>query len=837
MKPIFSKLGRLVALLWLSLLACPASAYDFEVDGIYYNITSMSNLEVEVTNNSNNYQSGSTYNNTTYKGDVVIPPYVNYNNKTFYVTAIGECAFGGTQLGYGCDVTSVSLPNSLQIKKKHAFRGCTKLNTILMTDGIIEIGDFAIYETPLLQSIELPNSIEKIGRYSLSYTGLTELIIPNSVKVLGERVCADNNNLRRIIIGNSVSEVGLNAFAKNYKLIEVFCTGIEKPTKLSKESFEDAHSALEIYVPSFANYEFGKEYLSFVNNSFQYSGKGQLIEWSNNLKGYKCEIPESDCVTQSNTGSYTQNLKATYSDGVNVTVEIPFTYTIKPAPMSLTVQDAQREYGEPNPGFTCSISGFVNGESEQTLGSTPTYECSATQLSNVGNYRIFASLEAPNYEITYKYGMLTVLPAQITVGVKNSTKIYGEPNPAFELNFTGLKNGDTTPNWETTPTVTTEADLKSGVGDYEINVSGGNATNYQIYSYSPGILTITKKSLTAKANNCERLYGEENPTFTISYVGFVNGDSQSDFISEPVAECSATSKSNAGSYPITVSEGSAANYSFIYQDGVLTVRPLEVGFKDVYNSVTYNDMKISSNDLYFNFIPEIFGPFNEDDFWIELWFLDKDNRYSDHVATIAGGDYAGSYVNTNSNREMYAGKYIFNLTSKGTNPNVKANPSRAYVTVNRASTNLEWNSDSPILVGIGDKVDLGISYQADLWCSFNTEFDEELLTLTSENKQSRNPHWYATGLKEGETTLYFSIECRKNDMGFYDFVNSNTISKRIKVVEGTGALESVNGDTETGPYYVFNLQGVLIMKTEDKDRVQELPAGLYIVNGKKIIIR
>lgn len=186
---------------------------------------------------------------------------------------------------------------------------------------------------------------------------------------------------------------------------------------------------------------------------------------------------------------------------------------------------------------------------------------------------------------------------------------------------------------------------------------------------------------------------------------------------------------------------------------------------------------------------------------------------------------------------MYAGKYIFNLTSKGTNPNVVANLSRAYVTVNRASTNLEWDANSPIVVGIGEKVDLGISYQADLWCTFNTDFDETLFTLSSEGETGNNPHWYATGVKEGETTLYFSIECNKNDMGFYDFSDSRTISKRINVVEGMGAVDSVDRDAQSGPYHVYNLQGVMILKTDDKDKIEELPSGLYIINGKKTLIR
>lgn len=62
-----------------------ASAYDAEIDGIYYNFLGD---EAEVT--YENYQSAS------YSGVVVIPKTVTYNGKTYRVTRIGDYAF------YGC---------------------------------------------------------------------------------------------------------------------------------------------------------------------------------------------------------------------------------------------------------------------------------------------------------------------------------------------------------------------------------------------------------------------------------------------------------------------------------------------------------------------------------------------------------------------------------------------------------------------------------------------------------------------------------------------------------------------------------------------------------------
>ena len=63
------------------------------------------------------------------------------------------------------------------------------------------------------------------------------------------------------------------------------------------------------------------------------------------------------------------------------------------------------------------------------------------------------------------------------------------------------------------------------------------------------------------------------PALTYQITGFVNGDSTSDITGSPTLSTTATSDSTVGTYPITVDVSglSAANYTFVPQDGTLTI--------------------------------------------------------------------------------------------------------------------------------------------------------------------------------------------------------------------------------------------------------------------------
>ena len=101
-----------------------ASAYDVEVDGIYYDI---SGTTATVTSGEKEYS-----------GDIVIPESITFENSKYSVTSIGYVAFSGCS-----GLTSVTIPNSVTIIGDRAFSYCIGLTSVTIPNSVTSIGDWA----------------------------------------------------------------------------------------------------------------------------------------------------------------------------------------------------------------------------------------------------------------------------------------------------------------------------------------------------------------------------------------------------------------------------------------------------------------------------------------------------------------------------------------------------------------------------------------------------------------------------------------------------------------------------------------------------------------------
>ena len=205
------QLLRFSFLLLALLLPALATARDFEVDGIYYNINGN---EATVTSKGDYYDMYFV----GYLGAVVIPPTVTYNGTTYPVTSIDEIAF------YCCEgLTSIDIPSSITKIGDFAFGNCPALTSIVVESGnprydsrnncnaIIETADNTLIAG--CKNTMIPNSVTSIGERAFEGChGLTSIVIPNSVTAIGNKAFYSCDGLTSINIPNSVTAIGNNVF-------------------------------------------------------------------------------------------------------------------------------------------------------------------------------------------------------------------------------------------------------------------------------------------------------------------------------------------------------------------------------------------------------------------------------------------------------------------------------------------------------------------------------------------------------------------------------------------------------------------------------------------------
>jgi gliding motility-associated-like protein len=111
----------------------------------------------------------------------------------------------------------------------------------------------------------------------------------------------------------------------------------------------------------------------------------------------------------------------------------------------------------------------------------------------------------------------------------------------------------------------------TGAGSCTITVSQGGNTIYNSDNPVSQTLIVNPAALVIVANDQIRLYGQPNPTLTFSGRGFVNGETFTNLIAQPVTLTTANSLSPPGTYIISVGQAQSINYDVSYISGTLTI--------------------------------------------------------------------------------------------------------------------------------------------------------------------------------------------------------------------------------------------------------------------------
>ena len=246
--------------------------------------------------------------------------------------------------------------------------------------------------------------------------------------------------------------------------------------------------------------------------------------------------------------------------------------TVVKIPLTAHVANTTKVYGDANPEFNITYSGFRDGDSEVGFSVPASISTIVDNSSKVGKYDIVASgAVSDKYEISYIPGTLTITKAPLSISAGNYTKKQGDAMPVFKASYVGFKNGEDESVLTKQPVFSCEANEASAPAEYAVTISGADAENYDI-SYEQGRLTVVEAdAVVVRAKSYSRQYGDENPVFEFETDGAALDGT-------PEIVCSAVANSPVGSYTIEVKQGSIKNYNVHFESGslVITKAPLSI---------------------------------------------------------------------------------------------------------------------------------------------------------------------------------------------------------------------------------------------------------------------
>ena len=157
--------------------------------------------------------------------------------------------------------------------------------------------------------------------------------------------------------------------------------------------------------------------------------------------------------------------------------------------------------------------------------------------------------------------------------IDDKEKAYGDALPTFTYTYiSGLINGDLLTDIVQSFTMNAlGASIFDDAGTVRSITGTATLNNGYTAVITDGALTVTKALLTVRAEDETRQYGLSNPSFTINYSGFKNGEDETDLNILATANSAATILSNVGFYNIVSSGAFDNNYDFVYENGTLEV--------------------------------------------------------------------------------------------------------------------------------------------------------------------------------------------------------------------------------------------------------------------------
>ena len=737
------------------------------------------------------------------------------------VTSIGDYAF------YDCSgLTSITIPNSVTSIGFSPFEGCSGLTSIIVSSGNSQYDSRdncnAIIETSSNTLIAgcnntiIPNGVTSIGKSAFSYcSGLTSIMIPNSITRIGERAFSHCSSLTSITIPNSVTNIGIYAFSNCSGLASVI-SEIQKPFLISITVFDEISSDATLQVPKGTKDKYS-EYSGWRINFKEIIEQEEDIIYTLLVKAIGNGSVSFDGTTiRSNTGSFAVN------EGTNATIKFnpDNGYRIK----SVIVNSSDVTSYVSNNSYTISnIKGNAIVEVEFEAIPATTYSLSIKATGNGSVSYNGTTIRSKTSSFTVNEGT----NATITFTPDNGYRIKSVSVNSSDVSSYVSNNSYTISNIKSNTTVEVEFEEKpqsftyNGVNysvvsynDYTVRVSQGSyGTVLEVpaqISYQNAEWTVTGIDNGALANNPDLAAIIWNPSvnFTFSvdnpnlllYVKSASYAPSS--IKNVVVNGSANSitliDENSGNNFFCPQEFTAKAISYMHNYSMITGIGESKGWETI--ALPFDVQKITHSSKG-EIVP--FANWKSGDSKKPFWLMELSS----------GGFAEANAIKANT-------PYIISM------PN-----NTRYKNEFRLNGNVTFSADN-VKVRKSDDLHYGYSEDKTFIPNFGNQERSDAYVLNV-----NNGYVSYNGDSPG-SHFYYNL---RSLHPFEAYMTSSSKTRAIAIQDNmTTGIRDINEIWNGNVVRIYNLSGQMLMIEENKnlDEIKQLlSAGVYIVNGKKLIIK
>lgn len=146
------------------------------------------------------------------------------------------------------NITSVTLPNTLEEIGDHAFKLCKGLTAIQIPDTVTQLGRSIFEDCRSLAEVTLSSKLTQIPDSAFKYCeSLKEIIIPDGVTAIYSSAFEWCVSMEKVTLSNSLQEIGFTAFNGCKALKEIDLP--ESLITLGSAAFENCDSLTEVTIP------------------------------------------------------------------------------------------------------------------------------------------------------------------------------------------------------------------------------------------------------------------------------------------------------------------------------------------------------------------------------------------------------------------------------------------------------------------------------------------------------------------------------------------------------------------------------------------------------------